>query len=127
MNLRHVNSVHKKKPIEFKDFFRIHVSTHKLLIRIEISLKSCYHNSQFIYFFFLLFCSFFRICKFTILLLITFSFIYFMIRIDRSLSRNKFKSRSNTIVLCKYGKVLSDLHMSRLTLFHFTCWGSLFQ
>ena len=38
-----------------------------------------------------------------------------------------FKSHLNSVLLCKYGEILSKLHMSRLTLFHFACLCSILQ
>ena len=38
-----------------------------------------------------------------------------------------FKGHLNSALLCKEGKILSDLHMPRVIAFHFTCLCSFLQ
>ena len=40
--------------------------------------------------------------------------------LDKPYQEIDFKSHLNSALLCKYGKMLSDLHISRVILFHFT-------
>ena len=52
-----------------------------------------------------------------------FSFIFW----DKPCQEINFKSHLNSALLCKYGEILSKLHMSRLMLFHFAFLCSLLQ
>ena len=50
--------------------------------------------------------------------------------LDKPYQEINFKSHLNSVLLCKLGKILSDLYMSRVILFHFLeCvhFNSLFQ
>ena len=40
--------------------------------------------------------------------------------LDKPYQKIDFESHLNSALLCKYGKMLSDLHISRVILFHFT-------
>ena len=46
---------------------------------------------------------------------------------DKPCQEINFKSHSSTVLLYKVGKMLSDLHISRLVLFYFTCLCSILQ
>ena len=41
--------------------------------------------------------------------------------------KKKIQSHSNTAILCKLGKALTDLNMSFFILFHFTCLSSILR
>ena len=48
--------------------------------------------------------------------------------LDKPYQEINFKTHLNSVLLvcyCKYGKMLSDLHISYVILFHFTCLRSL--
>ena len=40
---------------------------------------------------------------------------------DKPYQEMDFKSHSNSVAFCKYGKILSDLQVPHLILFNFTC------
>ena len=46
---------------------------------------------------------------------------------DKPYQQINFKSQLNSVLPCKWVKILSDLHMSRVVLFHFTWLCSLLQ
>ena len=47
--------------------------------------------------------------------------------LDKPYQEINFKNFLNRVLHCKSGKILSDLHMSRVILFHFTCLCSLLK
>ena len=47
--------------------------------------------------------------------------------LDKGYQEINFKSHLDSVLLCQKGKILSDLHMSHVILFHFTCLCLLLQ
>ena len=47
--------------------------------------------------------------------------------LDKRYQEINFKSHLDSVLLCKQGKILSDLHMSHVILFHFACLCLLLQ
>ena len=41
--------------------------------------------------------------------------------LDKLYQEINFKKHLNSVLLCKQGKMLPDLHISRVIIFHFTC------